>query len=90
VEKMQQETRYQNFKNEIEFQLRSGGMNIQDIYRVIQLKYPSDCDDREPCEHKGHFYQYGEWKHLVRSALQKLKKDRLVKYHTGNDIWIHI
>ena len=87
---MQLGTRYLKFKNEIEFQLRNRPMNIHDIYRVIQSRYPSDCDDKEPCEHKGHFYQHGEWKHLVRDALKGLKKDRLVKYHAGKDIWKHI
>jgi hypothetical protein len=86
---MIQDTRYQKFKKEVEYKLRNGPLNIQEIYKRIQRKYPTDCDDKEPCEHKGNFYQYGEWKHLVRSALQGLQKEHVVRYDSKNDKWVH-
>jgi hypothetical protein len=86
---MIQDTRYQNFKKEVEYELRNGPLNIQEIYKRIQRKYPTDCDDEEPCEHKGHFYQYGEWKHLVRDTLQRLQKEHVVCYDGKYDKRVH-
>lgn len=83
------ETRYIMFKNELEVLLKKSSMNIQTIYSKIQKKYPNECDDTEPCEHKGHFYQHGEWKHLVRNALQGLKKEKMVVYDSLKGIWVH-
>ena len=87
---MIQNTRYQKIKKEVEFELKNTPLNIQEIYKRIKIKYPTDCDDKEPCEHNGHFYQYGEWKHLVRDALQGLKKEHVVRYDSGDDKWVHI
>ncbi len=86
---MKMETRYIIFKNEVEILLKKSPRNIQAIYSEIQKKYPNECDDREPCEHKGHFYQYGEWKHIVRNALQGLKKEKMVVYDPVKVIWVH-
>jgi hypothetical protein len=86
---MTQHTRYQIFKDEVEILLKKTPMNIRAIYIKIQNKYPNECDDGEPCKHKGRFYQYGEWKHIVRNALQGLKKDKIVVYESKKNIWVH-
>ena len=86
---MKMGTRYIIFKNEVEILLKKSPLNIQAIYIEIQKKYPNECDDREPCEHKGHFYQYGEWKHLVRNALQGLRKEKMVVHDPVKDLWVH-
>ncbi|MBN1470198.1 MAG: hypothetical protein JW925_00330 [Syntrophaceae bacterium] len=83
------ETRYIKFKKEVEILLKKSPLNIQAIYVEIQKKYPNECDDSESCEHKGHFYQYGEWKHLVRNALQGLKKEKIVFRDPVKGIWVH-
>ncbi len=83
------ETRYVKFKNEVEILLKESPMNIQAIYIEIQKLYPNECDDKEPCEHKGHLYQYGEWKHIVRNALQGLKKEKTVVYDPVKTLWFH-
>ena len=56
-------------------------MYLHEIYDEIKTTFPSDCDDEEPCIHKGRLSQYGEWKHLVRSALEQLKKKHIVSYN---------
>ncbi|GAB4118126.1 MAG: hypothetical protein Kow00103_15250 [Candidatus Caldatribacteriota bacterium] len=84
---MTQETRRQKFKREVVTLLNRGPMNIKDIYEAIQKKYPNDCDGREPCEHNGHFYQFGEWKHIVRDPLQGWKKVKKVIYDSEKDNW---
>ncbi len=86
---MTKETRYQIFKNEAEILLKKSPMNIRTIYIEIQKKYPTECNNREPCEHKGHFYQYGGWKHQVRDALQGLKKGEMVVYDSAKRMWVH-
>jgi len=55
-------------------------MDLHQIYDRIRVKFPSDCNDEEPCIHGGVFYQHGEWKHLVRSALEQLKREHTVSY----------
>lgn len=86
---MKQSTRYEKFKKEIEYSLRKSPMTIHEIYAIIKEKFPADCDDNEPCIHKGHFYQNGEWKHQIRNALQGLKKDGSVEYSARSQIWVH-
>lgn len=83
------ETRYIKFKNELEILLKKAPLDIQTIYVEVRKKYPKECDDTEPCEHKGHFYQDGEWKHVVRNALQGLKKEKMVVYDSLNSMWAH-
>ena len=83
------QSRYEKFKKEIEYILRKSPKTIHEIYKLIKEKFPSDCDDSEPCIHKGHFYQYGEWKHQVRNALQGLQKNKSVEYSKPNKAWQH-
>jgi hypothetical protein len=54
-----------------------GGRDVylHDIYRSVKLAAEDECDDSEPCEHKGHTYVGPEWWHDVRWALQDLKAD---------------
>ncbi len=85
---MKQTTRYQKFKKALETGLDHSSMNIHEIYKTIKDSYPRDCDDNEPCIHKGHFYQDGEWRHEVRNVLQGLKKDGLVKYNAIKHVWM--
>lgn len=82
-------TKYIIFKKELEILLNKSPLDIQTIYVEIQKKYPKECDDREPCEHKGHFYQYGEWKHVLRNALQGLKKEKIVFRDPVKGMWVH-
>ena len=49
-------------------------MDLQEYDKRVKTKFLSDCDDREKCIHQEVFYQYGEWKHLVRSAIEHLKE----------------
>lgn len=54
----------------------SGEKNIKEIYKSIQTKYPSHCDDTYLCsQHCKTTDDQPEWKHIVRSALQVLKKN---------------
>ncbi len=75
---MKHNTRYLRFKKALEARLGTRSMDIYEIYQIVKDAYPRDCDDSEPCIHKGHFYQNGEWRHDVRNALQGLKKDGLI------------
>jgi hypothetical protein len=84
------DSRYQNFKRSIEYMLRNEQMTVEQIYNNIRKTHSEDCDDEEPCKHKGKFYQYGEWKHLVRGALQGLKKQGTVGYNFNSRTWIHL
>jgi hypothetical protein len=80
--------RYVKFKGSIENMLRDGQMPINQIYEKIKVAYGDDCDDTERCEHAGIFYQYGEWKHLVRDALQALKRQGIVTYDSASRTWM--
>jgi hypothetical protein len=77
---MVSETRYKKFLMYIPTILSESTMDLQEIYDAIKNEFPSDCNDAEPCIHEGHFYQHGEWKHLVRAALEQLRKQLRVTY----------
>lgn len=81
---MVSETRYQKFLMYIPTILSDSPIDLQEIYDTIRNEFPSDCNDAEPCIHEGHFYQHGEWKHLVRAALEQLRKQRRVFYNKAN------
>lgn len=85
---MQQSTRYQNFKRTLEARLSRSGMSVYDIYDIINHAHPRDCDENEPCVHRGHHYQNGEWRHIVRNVLQGLKKEGVVIYDLKNRLWL--
>jgi hypothetical protein len=54
----------------------SGEKNIKEIYKSVQEKYPLQCEDIYLCSHhckSGN--DQPEWKHIVRNALQVLKKN---------------
>ena len=84
---MVSETRYQKFLMYIPTILSESPMDLQEIYDRIRNKFPSDCNDAEPCIHEGHFYQHGEWKHLVRAALEQLRKQGRVSYSRADRIY---
>ena len=62
-----------------------GPINILQVYARVKTQYPEFCDDEYMCsEHctKGTKGQ-PEWKHVVRSDMQKMKK-RGLAHRTGN------
>lgn len=77
---MSSETRYKRFLEYIPEVLSEAPVDLQHIYNGIKAKFPSDCNDKELCVHQEVFYQYGEWKHLVRTALEHLKKEGTILF----------
>jgi hypothetical protein len=55
--------------------IERGTKNINDIYDVVYREYNNLCDDEYKCDH---YWSAGlhqaEWKHIVRSALQRSKR----------------
>lgn len=54
--------------------VRRGNVEIKEIYELVQHEFPNLCDDEYPCLHqKSRSLPQSEWKHIVRSALQRCK-----------------
>ena len=81
---MSVETRYKKFLAYIPEILSESPMDLQQIYDKIKARFPLDCNDKELCIHKEVFYQYGEWKHLVRTALEHLKREHAVLFNKAD------
>ena len=54
--------------------LDRGTIEINDIYNAVHRQYPHVCDDEFLCVHQQNAaIPQAEWKHIVRSALQRCK-----------------
>ena len=54
--------------------IERGTVEIGDIYNAVQRQYPHLCDDDFLCTHRQEApTPQAEWKHIVRSALQRCK-----------------
>ncbi len=77
------------FRNRIRQYLRmSGSQRLKDIYRDIQTRYGSLCDDSVECVCGGIPRGQPEWKHLVRLALWDLKQAGIVVRQ--NEKWTYV
>lgn len=57
----------------------SGSMDLQDIYSVVSAASNGLCDDSIPCQHEKLSSPRPEWQHIVRSALDHLKRKGVVR-----------
>jgi hypothetical protein len=54
--------------------IERGTRKINEIYDAVQIEYGELCDDEYHCTHRRHAgLLQSEWKHVVRSALNRSK-----------------
>jgi hypothetical protein len=63
-------------------------IHLSQIYELVRLEFPENCDDNNlcTCRHQIEATQ-PEWKHIVRSALSKLKVRQIVERGAVNGFW---
>ena len=55
--------------------LTRGTIEINEIYEAVHNELHNLCDDEYPCAHQKNIgLHQAEWKHIVRSAMQRCKK----------------
>ena len=57
----------------------SGSMYVQDIYARVSAASSVLCDDSIPCQHENPPNPRPEWQHMVRSALDILRRGGIVR-----------
>ena len=74
--------------SEMDF-LPSGEIELKTIYNLVKKKYPGLCNDRVLCKDictQG--TNQPEWKHRVRTVLNRLKDQELIEKSTQRGYWI--
>jgi len=82
--RQQESTLYEKLVNSQFLFMKKGTHTIDEIYCAVKLHYTNLCDDSYYCsENCKEGNAQPEWKHVVRNALQRLKKNNGPIRYTG-------
>jgi len=66
-------------------QKRKGQYHIEELYNIVRAEFAGLCDDK--CIEARGYNNMPKWKHVVRTAIQELKKEKLVRKGTRRSYW---
>ena len=64
---------------------RKGQYHIEELYNIVKSEFSGLCDDN--CVEAKGYENMPKWKHVVRCAIQELKKNRVIRKGNMRGCW---